>query len=93
LLVLTTPIHQVSRRSEGLTLLLADLQCPEVEIRPIAKTGRNAVASCEVRFDDLVVPEEDRVGEEGAGFQYLLDGLNPERILVASEALGIGRVA
>jgi acyl-CoA dehydrogenase len=54
---------------------------------------RNAVVSCEVRYDDLFVAEEDRVGEEGRGFAYLLDGLNPERILVAAEALGIGRVA
>ena len=76
-----------------MTLLLADLQRPEVDIRPIPKVGRNAVASCEVRYDDLFVAVGDRVGEEGAGFRYLLDGLNPERILVASEALGIGKVA
>jgi acyl-CoA dehydrogenase len=77
-----------------MTLLLADLQQPEyVKITPISKTGRNAVVSCEVRYDDLPVAIADRVGEEGRGFQYLLDGINPERILVASEALGIGRVA
>ena len=61
--------------------------------RPIPKTGRNAVVSCEVVFDDLEVPADHRVGEEGRGFTYLLDGLNPERILIAAEALGIGRVA
>src|SRR6185503_17406446 len=72
---------------------LADLQRPEVDIRPIPKTGRNAVASCEVRYDDLPVSVDDRVGEEGNGFRYLLDGLNPERILVAAEALGIGKVS
>jgi acyl-CoA dehydrogenase len=93
LLVRTTPIEQCARRTDGMTLLLADLQRPEVDIRPIAKVGRNAVASCEVRYDDLPVAISDRVGEEGRGFTYLLDGLNPERILVASEALGIGRVA
>jgi acyl-CoA dehydrogenase len=93
LLVRTTPLAECTRRTDGLTLLLADLQRPEVEIRPIPKTGRNAVASCEVRYDDLPVPVSDRVGEEGRGFTYLLDGLNPERILVAAEALGIGRVA
>jgi acyl-CoA dehydrogenase len=77
-----------------MTLLLADLQRPDyVTIRPIPKTGRNAVVSCEVRYDDLPVPVTDRIGEEGKGFYYLLDGLNPERILVASEALGIGKVA
>jgi acyl-CoA dehydrogenase len=76
-----------------MTLLLADLQRPEVDIRPIPKVGRNAVVSCEVRYDDLPVAVTDRVGEEGEGFRYLLDGLNPERILVAAEAVGIGRAA
>jgi acyl-CoA dehydrogenase len=93
LLVRTTPLEQCARRTDGMTLLLADLQRPEVDIRPIPKTGRNAVASCEVRYDDLPVDVSDRVGEEGQGFRYLLDGLNPERILIASEALGVGRAA
>jgi acyl-CoA dehydrogenase len=93
LLVRTTPREEVKRRTDGMTLLLADLQKPEVDIRPIEKLGRNAVVSCEVRYDDLFVDERDRIGEEGLGFSYLLDGLNPERILVASEALGIGRAA
>jgi acyl-CoA dehydrogenase len=93
LLVRTKPLDQVMRRTDGLTLLLADLQSPQVEITPIPKVGRNAVVSCEVVFDDLEVNVADRVGDEGQGFHYLLDGLNPERILVASEALGIGRVA
>lgn len=93
LLVRTTPLDEVRRRTDGMTLLLADLQRPEVDIRPIPKSGRNAVVSCEVRYDDLFVAEADRVGEEGQGFRYLLDGINPERILIASEALGIGRVA
>jgi acyl-CoA dehydrogenase len=93
LLVRTQPLEESARRTDGLTLLLADLQRPEVDIRPIPKVGRNAVVSCEVRYDDLFVEEADRVGEEGKGFSYLLDGLNPERILVASEALGIGKVS
>ena len=93
LLVRTTPLDQCTRRTDGMTLLLADLQRPEVDIRPISKVGRNAVVSCEVRYDDLPVAVTDRVGEEGEGFRYLLDGLNPERILVAAEALGIGRAA
>jgi acyl-CoA dehydrogenase len=93
LLVRTMPIEKCARRTDGMTLLLADLQRPEVDIRPIPKVGRNAVASCEVRYDDLPVDASDRVGDEGRGFQYLLDGLNPERILIASEALGVGRVA
>jgi acyl-CoA dehydrogenase len=93
LLVRTTPLEECARRTDGLTLLLADLQRPEVDIVPISKVGRNAVVSCEVRYDDLPVAVTDRVGEEGEGFRYLLNGLNPERILVASEALGIGQVA
>jgi acyl-CoA dehydrogenase len=93
LLVRTTPLEECARRTDGMTLLLADLQRPEVDIRPIPKAGRNAVASCEVRYDDLPVDVKDRVGEEGDGFRYLLDGLNPERILIAAEAVGIGRVA
>jgi acyl-CoA dehydrogenase len=93
LLVRTTPLEQVERRTDGMTLLLADLQRPEVEITPIPKAGRNAVVSCEVVYDDLPVAVEDRVGAEGDGFRYLLDGLNPERILIAAEALGTGRAA
>ena len=93
LLVRTSPRQEGRKRTDGMTLLLADLRAPGVEIRPIPKLGRNAVASCQVFYDNLVVPVEDRVGEEGQGFRYLLDGLNPERILVAAEALGIGRVA
>jgi acyl-CoA dehydrogenase len=93
LLVRTTPIEECRRRTDGLTLLLADLQRPEVTITPIPKVGRNAVVSCETVYDDLPVPVTDRVGEEGMGFRYLLDGLNPERVLIAAEALGIGRVA
>jgi acyl-CoA dehydrogenase len=64
-----------------------------VTIRPIPKVGRNAVASCEVSYDGLDVEASDRVGEEGRGFGYLLDGLNAERVLVAAEALGTGRAA
>lgn len=93
LLVRTTPREECAKPTDGMTLLLVDLQRPEVDIRPIPKLGRNAVVSCEVRYDDLRVPVARRIGEEGHGFRYLLDGLNPERILLASEALGIGRAA
>lgn len=93
LLVRTTPKDQAVRRTDGMTLLLAELQRPEVTISPIDKVGRNAVATCEVVYDDLPVSVVDRVGEEGKGFKYLLDGLNAERILIAAEALGIGRAA
>ena len=93
LLVRTESRDAVAKRTEGMTLLLAELQRPEVTISPIDKVGRNAVASCEVVYDNLPVHQTDRVGEEGKGFRYLLDGLNAERILVAAEALGIGRAA
>jgi acyl-CoA dehydrogenase len=93
LLVRTTPLAEAARRTDGMSLLFADLQSPQVSITPISKLGRNAVVSCEVVFDDLRVPASDLVGQEGQGFRYLLDGLNPERILVAAEALGIGHMA
>ena len=93
LLVRTEAKDKVEKRTRGMTLLLAELQRPEVTISPIDKVGRNAVATCEGVYDDLPVLVTDRVGEEGRGFYYLLDGLNAERILVASEALGIGRAA
>jgi acyl-CoA dehydrogenase len=93
LLVRTTPKHEVQRRTDGLTLLLAELRRPEVTISAIPKMGRNAVRTCEVVYDDLPVDVVDRVGEEGKGFKYLIDGLNAERVLIASEALGIGRAA
>ena len=93
LLVRTEAREKVKSRSGGLTLLLAELQRPEVKISAIDKVGRNAIATCEVVYDDLPVHVTDRVGDEGRGFRYLLDGLNAERVLVAAEALGIGRAA
>jgi acyl-CoA dehydrogenase len=93
LLTRTTPAHECARRTDGLTLFVANLRDPAVSIRAIPKVGRNAVASCEVSYDGLLVPAADRVGEEGKGFGYLLDGLNAERALIAAEALGIGRAA
>jgi acyl-CoA dehydrogenase len=93
LLTRTTPAAECERRTDGLTLLVASLRDPAVGIRPIPKLGRNAVASCEVAYDGLYVDGADRVGEEGRGFYYLLDGLNAERVLIAAEALGTGRAA
>jgi acyl-CoA dehydrogenase len=81
------------RKTDGLTLFFTDLDRDHVTIRPIPKMVRNAVSSNELFIDDLRIPEEHRVGEEGQGFRYILDGLNPERCLVAAEALGIGRAA
>ena len=93
LLVRTTPIEEAESRTDGISLFLVDLQDPAVDITPIPKVGRNAVVSCEVRYDNLRVPASRRIGDEGKGFRYILDGLNPERILIAGEALGIGRAA
>ena len=93
LLVRTTPIEECARKTDGMSLLFAELKRPEVSISPIEKVGRNAVVSCEVAYDDLPVQVSDLVGEEGKGFKYLLEGLNAERILIASEAIGIGRAA
>src|SRR5262249_40794462 len=64
-----------------------------VEAREIDKMGRKAVDSNQLFFDGLPVPEEDRIGEEGRGFEYILHGMNPERILVAAEGVGTGRAA
>ncbi|HZU49083.1 MAG TPA: acyl-CoA dehydrogenase family protein [Mycobacterium sp.] len=86
-------IKRGAKKTDGMTLFLTDLDRARVDIRPIPKMGRNAVSSNELFIDSLEVPVEDRVGEEGKGFQYILDGLNPERMLIAAEALGIGRVA
>jgi acyl-CoA dehydrogenase len=93
LLTRTTKFDDVTRKTDGMTLFLTDLDRDHVDIRPIRKMGRNAVSSNELFIDDLRIPAEDRVGEEGEGFRYILDGLNPERMLIAAEALGIGRVA
>jgi acyl-CoA dehydrogenase len=89
----TTPRAEAARPTDGITLFLVDVDRRYMDIRPIPKMGRNAVASNEVVIDDMPVPEHCRIGEEGRGFTYLLDGLNPERILLAHEALGLGRVS
>ena len=93
LLTRTTPADEGARRTDGLTLFVANLKDPAVGIRAIPKVGRNAVASCEVTYDSLYVDAIDRVGEEGKGFSYLLDGLNAERVLIAAEAVGVGKAA
>jgi acyl-CoA dehydrogenase len=90
LIARTTPLEQVKKRSEGLSVLLLDLRnAPGLTIRPV-RTMMNH-ATTEVFFDDVEVPAENLVGEEGQGFRYLLDGLNAERILIASECIGDAR--
>jgi len=93
LLARTTPREECAKRLDGMTLFLADLDPAHCEIREIAKLGRNAVNSNEVFLRELPVAGEDVVGEVGRGFYQLLDGINPERIMVAAEAVGIGRRA
>ena len=93
LLTRTTPYDEVTKKTDGMTLFMTDLDRDHVDIRPIPKMGRNAVSSNELFIDDLRIPVEDRVGEEGRGFEYILHGLNPERMLIAAETLGIGRAA
>ena len=93
LLTRTTKFEDSARKTDGLTLFFTDLDRSKVDIRPIPKMGRNAVSSNELFIDGLEIPVEDRVGEEGEGFKYILDGLNPERCLIAAEALGIGRAS
>ena len=93
LIARTTAVEQCARPTEGLTLFYTDLDRRYVEVREIRKMGRAAVDSNTVFIDGLPIPVEDRIGEEGRGFRYILDSLNPERILTAAEAVGIGRRA
>src|SRR5438552_6625697 len=93
ILTRTTPIEEAERPSRGMTLFYTDLDRSAVEVREIPKMGRHAVDSNMLFIDGLKVPLEDRIGEEGKGFQYILHGMNPERILIAAEAVGLGRVA
>ncbi len=93
LLARTTPREECAKPLEGMTLFLAELDPRHVEIREIPKLGRNAVNSNEVFLHDLPVAAADVVGEVGRGFYHLLDGINPERIVIAAEATGIGRRA
>ncbi|HYY61800.1 MAG TPA: acyl-CoA dehydrogenase family protein, partial [Burkholderiales bacterium] len=83
----------LARAEAGLTLFYTDLDRRHVEVREIDKMGRHAVDSNQVFFDALPVPERDRIGEEGKGFEYILHGMNPERILIAAELVGLGRCA
>lgn len=93
LLARTTPIEQVKKPSEGLSLFYTDLDRTKIEVREIEKMGRKAVDSNQLFIDNLEIPVEDRIGEEGKGFEYILHSLNPERCLLAAEAIGLGKVA
>ena len=93
LLARTTPLSDVDKPTQGLSLFYTDLDRSKIEVREIEKMGRKAVDSNMLFIDGLRIPVADRIGEEGRGFEYILHGLNPERILIAAEAVGIGRAA
>jgi len=93
ILARTTPREAVRRPTEGLSLFYTALDRRYVDVREIDKMGRKSVDSNELLIEGLPVPVEDRIGEEGRGFEYILHGLNPERILIAAEAVGLGRAA
>ena len=93
LLARTTALEDVKRKTEGLSLFYTDLDRSKVEVREIPKMGRHAVDSNMLFIEGLEIPEEDRIGPEGQGFRSILHGMNPERVLVAAEAVGIGRAA
>ncbi|MEM7468367.1 MAG: acyl-CoA dehydrogenase family protein, partial [Pseudomonadota bacterium] len=93
LLARTTPKDEVKKKTEGLSLFYTDLNRDYCDVQEIQKMGRKAVDSNAVFYDGLPVPHEDLIGEEGKGFYYILHGLNPERILLAAESVGLGRAA
>ncbi len=93
LLARTTPLDQVTKKTDGLSLFYTDLDRSKIEVREIMKMGRHAVDSNMLFINDLLIPEDDLIGEEGHGFNIILHGLNPERILIAAEAIGLGRAA
>ena len=93
LLARTTPLEEVKHKTEGLSLFYTDFDRRHIEVHEIDKMGRKAVDTNQVFIDGLRIPLADRIGEEGKGFHYILHGMNAERILVAGEAVGLGRVA
>jgi acyl-CoA dehydrogenase len=93
LLARTTPIEQVSSPGKGLSLFYTDFDRSRIQVHEIEKLGRKAVDSNALFIDNLEIPVEDRIGEEGSGFSYILNGMNPERVLLAAEATGLGKAA
>ena len=87
----TQDLADCKKPTEGLTLFYTDLNRDAIEVRLINKMGRKAIDSNALFIDDLMVPVSDRIGEEGDGWKCLLHGLNPERILIATEAVGLGQ--
>ena len=93
LLARTTPLEDVKRPTEGLSLFYTDFDRSRIRVHEIEKMGRKVVDSNELFFEGFEIPVEDRIGEEGKGFEYILHGMNPERILIAAEAVGLGKCA
>jgi len=93
LLTRTTKLEDCARPTDGITIFYTDLDRNKIEVRKIAKMGRKAVDSNAIFIDALFIPDSDRIGEEGKGFSYILHSLNPERLLIASEAVAIGQDA
>ena len=89
----TQDLADCKKPTDGLTLFFTDLNRDSIEVRLIDKMGRKAIDSNALFIDDLIVPVADRIGEEGDGWKCLLHGLNPERILIAAEAVGLGQAA
>lgn len=93
LLTRTTTLEECAKATDGMTIFFTKLDRERIEVHRIPKMGRAAVDSNAIFIEDLFVPEEDRIGEEGKGFHYLLHSLNPERIIVAAGAIGIAEDA
>lgn len=93
LLARTTPLEEVKKPTEGLSLFYTDLDRTTITVREIEKMGRKCVDSNELFIENFEIPVEDRIGEEGMGFRYILEGMNPERVLIAAEAIGLGNAA
>ena len=93
LLTRTTRYEDCKRPTDGITIFYTDLDRRHIEVQRIPKMGRKAVDSNAIFIEDLFIPDEHRIGEEGKGFSYILHSLNPERILVGTEAVAIGRDA
>ena len=93
LLTRTTKLEDCKRPTDGITIFYTDLDRAKIDVQRIPKMGRKAVDSNAIFIDDLFIPDDHRIGQEGRGFSYILDSLNPERVLVASEAIGIGQDA
>ena len=93
LLARTTPLEEVKNPTHGLSLFYTDFDRKRISTREIEKMGRKAVDSNELFIEDFEIPVADRLGEEGRGFEYILHGMNPERILIAAEAVGLGQLA